>query len=78
MVVTGLERVMQNLTYPGAVSCGVWRVAIQLIADEPQPQPQQPHAHDSQRGSRIVNGETNGAESHYQSINGDSLADGVD
>jgi len=54
----------------------LWCVAIQLIPDEPQPQ--QPHTHDSQRGSRIANGETNGAESHYQSDNGDSATDGVD
>ncbi len=53
----------------------LWCVAIQLIADESQPQPQ-PHAQDSQSGSRIANGETNGAESHYQSENGDT--DGVD
>ena len=52
----------------------LWCVVIQLIADEPQ-QPQ-PHAQDSQRGSRIANGETNGAESHCQSDNGDT--DGVD
>jgi len=58
----------------------LWCVAIQLILDEPQPQPQQPHthAHGSQRGSRIANGETNGAESHYQPDNGDSPIDGVD
>lgn len=56
----------------------LWCVAIQLIPDEPQPQPQ-PHAQDSQRGSRIANGETNGAESHYQSSdNGNPLTNGVD
>lgn len=33
----------------------LWCVAIQLITDEPQPQPQEPQAHNSQRGSRIVN-----------------------
>ena len=49
----------------------LWCVAIQLIADEPQqPQPL--------RGSRITNGETTGAESHYQSDNGDSPTDEVD
>jgi hypothetical protein len=44
----------------------LWCVAIQLIPDEPQPQPQQPHAQDSRRGSRIANGEAGGAENHYQ------------
>jgi hypothetical protein len=47
----------------------LWCVAIQLVPDEPQ-------AHEPQRGSRIANGVTNGAESHSQSDNGDS--DGVD
>lgn len=62
----------------------LWCVAIQLITDEPQLQPQcQPQelqAHDSQHGSRIVNGEINGAESRYQSDNGegDSPTNGVD
>jgi hypothetical protein len=57
----------------------LWCVAIQLIPDEPQPQPQQPHTHDSERGSRIANGETNGAGSHYQSdTNGDLPTGGVD
>jgi hypothetical protein len=57
----------------------LWCVAIQLIPDEdpqPQPQPQQPRAQDSQRGSRIANGETDGAESHCQS--GSPNTDGVD
>ena len=54
----------------------LWCVAIQLIPDEPQLQ--QPHAHDFQRGSRIANGVTNGDESHHQSDNGDSPTDGVD
>lgn len=53
----------------------LWCVAIQLIPDEPQPQF---HAHDSQRGSRIANGGSIGAESHYQSVNGNSPTDGVD
>ncbi len=52
----------------------LWCVAIQLIPDEPQPQPQQPHAH----GSRITNGETNGDESPYQSDNGGRVMDVVD
>ena len=51
----------------------LWCVAIQLIPDEPQPQP--PHAQDSQSGSRIANGETNGVESHCQS---NSSTDGFD